>query len=116
MSRYVPPVTRAAKLVQRPRIWKYRRLSTCRHVHGTPIVWQPLLLLGEGRITIGHDVEIGWPTSTGFYDGYVHLEAGPPGSVIEIGDGAQINNSTIIKSEGPGIRIGPDALLGSRVC
>jgi maltose O-acetyltransferase len=36
--------------------------------------------------------------------------------MIEIGEGAMINNNAFIKSEGPGITIGPRALLGSRVC
>jgi galactoside O-acetyltransferase len=111
----MPPI-RAAMLAQRPRIWKYRWLSTCRRVSGKPVVWQPLLLLGPGRISIGRDVEFGWPTSGGFHSGYCHVEASAEESVVELGDGAQINNCAVIKSEGPGIRIGTHALLGSRVC
>jgi acetyltransferase-like isoleucine patch superfamily enzyme len=110
------PAFRTAMLAQRPRIWKYRWLSTCRKVTGSPIVWQPVLFLGPGRIAMGRDVEFGWPTSGGFHSGYCHVEASTRESVIEIGDGAQINNDALIKSEGPGIRIGPRALLGSRVC
>jgi maltose O-acetyltransferase len=106
---------RLRDLAQRPRIWKYRALSTCRHVHGKPIAYQPVLFVGEGTITIGHDVEFGWPTSPQYYTGYCHVEASVPGSLIEIGDGAQINNNAFIKSEGPGIRIGARALLGSHV-
>lgn len=101
--------------LQRGRIWKYRALSTCRNVTGAPVVLQPILLLGAGRIVIGRNVEFGWPTSVGFFSGYCHLEAAVPGSVIELGDGAQVNNNAFIKSEGPGIRIGRDALLGSNV-
>jgi acetyltransferase-like isoleucine patch superfamily enzyme len=107
---------RAAMLVQRPRIWKYRWLSTCRRVSGTPIVWQPVLFLGPGRIVLGPEVEFGWPTSGGFHSGYCHVEASTPGSVVELGAGAQINNDAVIKSEGPGISIGRNALLGSQVC
>jgi acetyltransferase-like isoleucine patch superfamily enzyme len=110
------PGVRAAMLVQRPRIWKYRWLSTCRQVSGTPIVWQPVLFLGRGRVEMGRDVESGWPTSGGFHSGYCQVEASFPDSVVVIGDGAQINNDALIKSEGPGIRIGERALLGSRVC
>jgi maltose O-acetyltransferase len=94
---------------------KYRRLSTCERVSGSPIVLQPLLLLGSGAITIGTDVEFGWPTSPLFYAGYCHVEASKPSSVIEFGDGAQVNNNAFIKSEGPGIRIGAGALIGSHV-
>jgi maltose O-acetyltransferase len=105
-----------ATLLQRPRIWKYRWLSTCGRVSGSPLVLQPVLFLGPGRIVLGRDVEFGWPTSGGFHSGYCQVEASTPESVVEIGDGAQINNDALIKSEGPGIRIGPRALLGSRVC
>jgi acetyltransferase-like isoleucine patch superfamily enzyme len=101
--------------LQRGRIWRYRALSTCKRVNGSPIVLQPLLLLGEGAIVVGRDVEFGWPTSTSFYTGYCHVEASTSDSLVEIGDGAQINNNAFIKSEGPGIRIGPGALLGSEV-
>jgi acetyltransferase-like isoleucine patch superfamily enzyme len=101
---------------QQPRIWKYRSLSTCRHVTGDPRASQPLLLRGHGTIRFGRDVVFGWRNSDGFYTGYCHLEASAPEAVIEIGDGADINNNVLIKSEGPGIRIGANALLGSRVC
>jgi acetyltransferase-like isoleucine patch superfamily enzyme len=107
--------THLGTLAQRPRILKYRALSSCRNVSGSPIVHQPVLFLGDGAIVVGRDVELGWPTSTSFYTGYCHLEASTPQAVIEIGDQAQINNNAFIKSEGPGIRIGARALLGSEV-
>lgn len=103
------------RAVARSRVWKYQALSTCRRVSGTPIRLQPVLLAGNGRIIIGRDVEFGWRNSVGFYSGYCHVEAVAAESVIEIGDRAQINNSTYIKSEGPGIRIGREALIGSFV-
>lgn len=107
--------SRLGRWVQRPRIWKYRALSTCGRVVGTPVVLQPVLFLGEGRVVIGSNVEFGWPMSVGFFSGYSHIEASAPEAVIELGDGAQINNNAFIKSEGAGIRIGPAALLGSFV-
>ncbi len=106
---------RLGELLQRPRIIKYRALSTCGQVSGAPIVRQPVLLLGPGAIVFGRDVELGWPTSRSFHTGYCHLEVSKPGARIEIGDGAQINNDVFIKSEGPGVRIGARALLGSGV-
>jgi acetyltransferase-like isoleucine patch superfamily enzyme len=101
--------------LRRGRIWKYRALSTCPRVSGSPVVLQPVLFLGPGAIVLGRGVEFGWPTSALFHTGYCHLEAARPEAAIEIGDGAQINNNAFIKSEGPGIRIGPRALLGSGV-
>ena len=101
--------------LRRGRIWKYRALSNCRRVSGSPTVLQPVLLLGEGAIVFGRGVELGWPRSKAFYSGYSHLEAARPESAIEIGDGVQINNNAFIKSDGPGIRIGARSLLGSEV-
>jgi acetyltransferase-like isoleucine patch superfamily enzyme len=106
---------RLGRCAQQPRVWKYRALSTCADVTGTPVVYQPVLLLGDGAISFGQNVEFGWRTSPAFYSGYGHIEAYLPGSHIEFCDDAQINNSAFIKSEGPGIRIGPRALLGSFV-
>jgi maltose O-acetyltransferase len=99
----------------KPRIWKYQMLSTASCVTGSPIRRQPLLLAGPGRIAIGAEVQFGWETSEGFHTGYCHVEASTPESSVEIGDRAEINNNVFIKSEGPGIAIGADALLGSRI-
>jgi maltose O-acetyltransferase len=105
----------ARRWLIRSRILKYRALSTCRRVHGTPKLWQPALFLGPGEIVLGRDVELGWPTSPAFYTGYCHLEAASPTARIELGDGVQLNNNAFIKSEGAGIRIGAHGLLGSYV-
>jgi acetyltransferase-like isoleucine patch superfamily enzyme len=115
MGRTGFPTSSLSRWVQRPRIWKYRALSTCAHVSGSPIRIQPVLFLGEGAIVLGHGIKFGWTTSPAYYSGYCHVEASVPGSVIEIGDDAEINNNTFIKSEGPGIRIGRLALIGSFV-
>jgi acetyltransferase-like isoleucine patch superfamily enzyme len=101
--------------LQRSRVWKYKALSSCEGVSGSPTLFQPVLFLGKGNIVIRGDVEFGWPTSVGFYDGYSHVEAAGPEAVIEFCAGAQVNNNAFIKSEGPGIRIGPQALIGSHV-
>jgi acetyltransferase-like isoleucine patch superfamily enzyme len=102
-------------LFQRPRIWKYRALSTCDRVSGSPRIYQPVLFLGEGEIVIGEDVQFGWRQSPLFYTGYCHLEASRPGSSIEFGDRVEINNNATLKSEGPGIRIGANGLFGAHV-
>jgi maltose O-acetyltransferase len=101
--------------LRRARIWKYRALSSCRNVSGDPRILQPVLFLGAGSIVIGEQVEFGWPTSALFHCGYSHIEAATPHSRIEIADGVQLNNNAFIKSEGPGISIGADALIGSGV-
>jgi maltose O-acetyltransferase len=104
-----------AELAQRVRVLRYRALSSCRRVSGSPRAVQPVLMLGPGAIVLGRDVEFGWQRSRGFHTGYCHLEAASEQALIEIGDDVQINNDVFIKSEGPGVKIGSRALLGSEV-
>lgn len=102
-------------LAQRPRIWKYRALSSCTRVSGRPVVLQPVLFVGLGTIALGEHVQFGWNSSPHFYTGYCYLEAGQPVATIELGDRCEFNNNLMLKSEGPGIRIGANALFGANV-
>lgn len=103
-------------LAQRPRIWKYRALSTCRRVSGgTPIVNQPVLFVGPGEVVLGEGVQFGWRRSPLFYTGYCHFEVAYPESRIELGDRTEINNNTFFKSEGAGIFVARDGLFGPHV-
>jgi maltose O-acetyltransferase len=113
VRRVLVPTMQAA--AQRPRIWKYRALSTCLRVSGTPVALQPVLFLGSGEILLGGGVQFGWKTSPLFYTGYCHVEVTHTDARIEIGDRTEFNNNTMLKSEGPGIRIGPDGLFGAHV-
>jgi acetyltransferase-like isoleucine patch superfamily enzyme len=103
------------ELLRRSRVFLYRRLWTCQQVTGNPIALQPVVFHGRGRIVIGDGVQFGWPTSGGFYTGYCHVEATAPESIVEFEDGVEVNNGSVIKSEGPGIRIRREALIGSGV-
>jgi maltose O-acetyltransferase len=116
-SRLVGRVGRPALgvLAQRPRTWKYRALSSCRRVSGTPIVLQPVLFVGDGEIVLGEGVQFGWPTSPLFYSGYCYLEASSERARIEIGDRTEFNNNAMLKSMGAGIRVGRDGLFGAHV-
>jgi acetyltransferase-like isoleucine patch superfamily enzyme len=102
-------------LARQPRIWKYRALSDCRQVSGTPLILQPVLFLGPGRIAIGEDVRFGWRQSPDFYTGYCQLEVSKPEATIAIGAGTEFSNSVMLKSEGAGISIGHGGLIGSWV-
>jgi acetyltransferase-like isoleucine patch superfamily enzyme len=105
----------AAAGAQRPRVLKYRLLSTCRPDGGAPRRLQPVLFLGEGRIVLGEDVQFGWNRSPLFYTGYCHVEASGEGAAIEVGDRTEFNNNLTIKSLGAGIRIGSDCLFGAQI-
>jgi acetyltransferase-like isoleucine patch superfamily enzyme len=111
--RYVRPAIEGA--AQRPRIWKYRVLSTCSRVSGSPRVLQPVLLVGSGEIAFGEGVQLGWPRSPLFYTGYSHIEAATPDARILLGDRTEFNNNAFLKSEGAGIRVGRDGLFGAHV-
>jgi acetyltransferase-like isoleucine patch superfamily enzyme len=101
--------------VQRPRVWKYRILSSCPNVSGTPVALQPVLFVGSGRIVLGDRVQFGWKRSPLFYTGYCHVEAAGADALIELGDRTEINNNSMLKSEGAGIRVGRDGLFGAHV-
>lgn len=102
-------------VAQRPRIWKYRLLSTCKGVQGSPVVLQPVLFVGPGEVVLGDGVQFGWKASPLFYTGYCHVEASAPEARIEVGARTEFNNNLMIKSEGPGIRIGRDCLFGAHI-
>lgn len=111
--RFLRPAVEAA--VQRPRIWKYRVLSTCRPIGGRPVILQPVLFAGPGTVSLGEGVQFGWNRSPQFYSGYCYVEASSDRALIEVGDRTEFNNNLMIKSEGAGIRIGRDGLFGAHI-
>lgn len=105
----------AEGLAQAPRIWKYRALSSCRPRGGAPVRYQPVLFIGAGEVELGDDVQFGWKTSPAFYSGYCHVEVSTERARLRVGDRTEFNNNLTIKSEGAGIRIGSDCLIGAHV-
>jgi maltose O-acetyltransferase len=102
-------------LAQRPRIWKYKLLSTCPRISGTPVVLQPVLFVGPGEVVLGDGVQFGWKNSPLFYSGYCYVEVSRPAARIEVGDRTEFNNNLMLKSEGAGIRVGRDGLFGAHI-
>jgi maltose O-acetyltransferase len=105
----------AESAAQQPRIWKYRALSSCDWEGGPLNVLQPVLFVGPGTVSLGEGVQFGWKDSPLFYTGYCHVEVSSPRAAIEVGDRTEFNNNLMLKSEGPGIRIGRDGLFGAHV-
>lgn len=93
------------------RIYKYQLLSSCKRVIGKPILSQPLLLSGKGKITFGNNVKIGFDTSKNFYTHYAFFESRNPESEIIIGDNVLINNAMSIEAISK-ITIGNNVLIG----
>ena len=99
-------------LFQKIRIIKYNILSNCFFVKGKPQYNSPALLTGNGKVIFEGIVNLGTKSSPFFYNSYIYIEARNLNSIIKIEDGVWINNNATIISEGEGIHIGKDTLIG----
>ncbi len=103
------------KLSVTPRFWKYQLLSDCRNMNGCPRKRQPVLFKGKGSIMIADSVTLGVQSSPYLYSGYMYLEARNKQSTIKISGKTFINNNCVLISEGDGIDIGSQCLIGYNV-
>jgi galactoside O-acetyltransferase len=112
-----------ARLDESSETARYRNIKTmfaartCQRmwVLAAPIVVQPTLFLGEGQIFIGRKVSFGVGKSPFLLSGYGYVEARTEDSRIVFGDDIYINNNFVIFSEGEGIDIGSNTLMGTNV-
>lgn len=97
--------------LSRWRILKCKLLSDGPQIQGKPLLYQPLLTKGEGKISFGNKVQIGVIASPQFFSGYCYLEARNGDSKIIIGNNVAFNNSfaAVAFSE---ISIGDNVLFG----
>jgi acetyltransferase-like isoleucine patch superfamily enzyme len=100
---------------QTPRILKYKILSDFGALYGKPILKQPVQFVGKGKICIGDGVIFGVHSSPEFYSGYGYIEARNNNSQVVFGNDVWINNSCRIISEGEGVFIGNNCLMGYNV-
>ena len=103
---------RVAELYRRLRVVSFRFLSDCPNVQGRPRIRQAVQFVGQGRITFNGEVTLGWYPAAFFFSGYIYLEARNPNAIIQIEDGVCINNNSVLVSDGPGIFIGKNSMLG----
>ncbi len=96
-----------------PRFLKYYILSTCDNVKGKAKFIQPCQLNGKGEIIFSDKVIIGCSLSPFLYSGYGYIEARNKNSKIIIGDNVIINNNIVLISEGEGITISKNTLIGT---
>lgn len=75
------------------RIFKYKILSDCATIEGTPKLFHPLLIVGKGKVVFGFNVQNGVVNSPYFYSNYSYLEARNENSLIQIGNNVTINNN-----------------------
>lgn len=97
---------------QYPRILKYKMISTSSSKSGSPKVFQPLLIYGQGSIRFANNVNFGVYKSPGFFNGYIYIEARRQKSEIKFGSNVWANNNTVFISEGEGIFIGENTIIG----
>lgn len=74
------------------RIWKYKLLSNCFNITGSPTYFHPLLIVGKGKVVFGKNVQNGVINSPFFYSNYSYLEVRNENSLLIIGDNVNINN------------------------
>ncbi len=93
------------------RILKYSFLSECQNVVGKPILNQPLLLNGKGKISFGENCKFGYKSSPMFYSSYCYIEARNVDSRIFFGKNNYFNNNCRIESTDK-IEFGSNILVG----
>ncbi len=92
----------------------YRLISDAK-VIGRPLCAAPVLSQGAGTVSFGKNVHVGLDYDTDFWTSYVFLNPRNPESKIEIGEGSWVGNHFVAISEGPGIFIGKNVLIGTHV-
>ncbi len=102
------------RLIQAPRIFFYKCISSCR-VIGRPTLYQPLLTPGKGVVEFSGKVSIGVFPSPYFLVTYAHIEARHSSATVKIDGGTWINNNFCAIAEYSEIHIGRRVLIGSNV-
>lgn len=100
-------------IFQYPRHVKFRMLSTCENIKGKPIRYQPVQINGKGIVKFEKNVRLGFNPSPYLYSGYIYIDVRKPHSTITFGENVWINNNCSFMSEGEGIAIGRDTLIGT---
>lgn len=104
-----------SKMVIKVRYALYRMLWDCREISGVFRYKQAVLIAGSGSVSFGKNVVLGYSPSPYRYSGYIYIEARSPASRIVFGDNVSINNNCTFISDGAGIRIGNNVLVGTQV-
>lgn len=102
-------------LVQKVRILFYKSISDGVDSSGNPNLVQPLLLCGNGRITWGEGVYIGYFPSPFFLSSYAHFDLRGKNASITIESGVYINNSSTIIADNASVQIKQRTLIGTNL-
>ncbi|MBR4006660.1 acyltransferase [Fibrobacter sp.] len=102
------------KLVRTLRVCFYKCISTAKP-EGKFRSVAPVLCEGKGRVSVGEGTVFGFMEDAGFWTSYEFLNPRNADSRISIGKNCQICNRFTAVSEGEGIEIGDNVLVGSSV-
>lgn len=102
------------KLVRTSRVCFYKCISTAKP-EGKFRSVAPVLCEGKGRVSVGEGTVFGFMEDAGFWTSYEFLNPRNVDSKISIGKNCQICNRFTAVSEGEGIEIGDNVLVGSSV-
>ncbi|MBP5246313.1 MAG: acyltransferase [Fibrobacter sp.] len=92
----------------------YRSISDAT-VEGSPKCTAPLLAQGAGTVHFEKNVHVGLAYDTDFWTSHVFMNPRTKESRIEVGSDSWVGNHFVAISEGPGIFIGKNVLIGTRV-
>jgi len=95
---------------QKIRIYKHEILSDNLNVLGFPLIMQPTIFAGKGKIKFGEQVKIGFYPSPFFYSGSTYLEARN-----HLGNNVFINNNFNVICDKTSVLIGDNVLIGYSV-
>ena len=100
------------KIYQKVRIKLYKLLNTFNGaISGTPILMQPLQLVGKGKINFQKEVQIGYYPAPRYYDGLSYLEVRNEEASINFGNNIAINNNLIIICANTSVSIGDTVFI-----
>lgn len=100
-------------IFQYPKVIKLKILSNCQNVKGSPVIIQPVQMNGRGEIEFEKNVHLGVDPSPYLYSGYIYIEARDENSKVHFCEGVWVNNNCSFISEGRGIIIGCNTLIGA---
>ena len=104
------------KIYQKCRIKLYKLLSTFNgNISGSPIIMQPLQIVGKGKINFEKNVQIGYYPAPRYYDGLSYLEVRNNDAIINFGNNIAINNNLIIICATTSVSIGDNVFIGHDV-
>ncbi len=102
------------KTVAISRQFFYKMLSDAK-IEGSPKYAAPMLAQGAGTVHFERNVHVGLVYDTDFWTSYVFMNPRTKESRIEIDSDSWVGNHFVAISEGPGIFIGKNVLIGTRV-